>query len=153
MKNRQTVGPVELLHEVTGERGQPRQAADINAGEGAESGHDSILEELGGMGETRNADVNEGRHRCHDPPRDHNAGNPEPRAPALHNQRAGNFEEEVTEEKNAGAKTDDRVVEPRQILHHRELREGDIGAIHERDDVGDKKERNESPVGFAAGAI
>src|SRR5262249_18735757 len=64
-----------------------------------------------------------------------------------------NFEEEVAPEENARAETDDGVVEARQIFRHRELRDGDVGAVDVSDAVAREEQRQQAPVSFLAGAI
>src|SRR5207237_1864861 len=68
-------------------------------------------------------------------------------------ERAGNLEQEVAPEKHAGAEPNHRVVETRQLLRHRELRDRDVGAVDVRDDVAGEEQREKAPVGFGARAI
>ena len=95
----------------------------------------------------------ERRERGDETPSDHDAADPFPRAPLLHDERAGNLQQEVAEEEHSRAQADDGVVEARQILRHRELGDGDVRAVHVGDDVANEEQRQQPPVGFAPGTV
>ena len=76
--------------------------------------------------------------RRHQTPGDHDACNPNPRADPFQDQIARNFEQEVTEEENAGAEPVN-VRGQAEILVHRQRRKRDVGAV----DVGDAVEHND----------
>jgi len=86
-------------------------------------------------------------------PDDHDAGKQSAGAPFFDEQRAGDFEQEVTPEKKARPETDDRVVEAGEVFSHREFRDGDVRTVNVSNDVAEEQERKEAPVGFAAGAV
>ena len=67
-------------------------------------------------------------------PGDQDASDPLPRAPALYDQGAWDFEEEVAEKKDPGAKAEDRFREL-QVGGHGQLGKAYIGAVQVGDDV------------------
>ena len=68
---------------------------------------------------------------------------PESRAKLFHDEVAGDFEEEVSDEEDAGAQAVDGVVEV-QVLLHLELGEGNVDAVEVVHEVEEDHERDES---------
>src|SRR5260370_34373705 len=96
--------------------------------------------------------VNEGHQNRQDSPGDENARDPAARAPALGNQGARNFQQEITNKENSRSETNDMVAEA-QVVRHLERRGADVHAIHKRDDVEQEKKRQEPPCDAAPGAL
>src|SRR6202044_2803509 len=78
------------------------------------------------------------KHRD-DSPRDHDAGDPPPGTPALDDERSGNFQQNVADEKDSRAQTKHPVAES-QIMRHFECRVGDVYAVQESNDVEQPEE-------------
>ena len=86
----------------------------------------------------------ESRERRDKAPRNENSREPFPRAPPLDKQRAGNFEEEIANEKNAETETEN-IIFKSQVVLHAQLRESDIRSVEIRHDVEEKNERKHPP--------
>jgi len=81
-----------------------------------------------------------------DSPTDHDAGDPEPGSGAVEDDVAGDFEEEVAKEEDAGAGGKDGVREPGDVVHG-QFGETDVDAVDVGEDVtgeenGDEPEGN-----------
>ena len=81
-------------------------------------------------------------------PGHHDPGDPQPRPEPLERQIARHFEEEISEEKDAGAPTEHRRGEA-EILVHLERGEADIDAIEVADKVAERHERHDPPADLA----
>jgi hypothetical protein len=86
------------------------------------------------------------------PPGDHDARDPEPRAHLLHGQVAGHFEQHVGDEEQTAADAESRGGEA-EVLVHGERGEADVHAIHVGDEVAQNQKRDQAkahrPHGFA----
>ena len=91
-------------------------------------------------------DEHHGRRR--EPPRDHDACDPAPCADAVQQQVAGHLEDHVADHEQAGAESVGRVAQGQRALQL-ELREADVDAVEEREQVADHDQRHESPGDFA----
>jgi hypothetical protein len=81
-------------------------------------------------------------HEAHqhgdDAPRNHYAGNPTAGAPLLDQDAAGNLEQKIAPEKNAGAEAENLISE-RQLVLHLQRRIADVNAIEISNDKEDEK--------------
>ena len=70
----------------------------------------------------------------------------------MQNDVARDFEEEVSDEENAGAQAVDRLAEP-QIAQHLQFREADVHPIEKGRDVAGEQQRDQAPgdAGVEAG--
>src|SRR6266550_6176216 len=107
-----------------------------------EESHD--VELPGGVDESR-----EYRERA---PRDHDAGQPFPRAPPLDYDCARHLEEHVAEIKHGNAKSVNLVTES-EVGLHAENRERDIHSIELRDNVQQEDEREDPRRDASSGAL
>ena len=83
-----------------------------------------------------------GHRHANEAPSEHDAGNPLGRREFRRDERAGNLENQIADEENAGAGAKDLRRDPRQILRHRELGIGHIDAVDAGND-GDQKYRQD----------
>src|SRR6267378_6755428 len=88
--------------------------------------------------------MNKGHDHSYDSPGNHDASDPAACAPPLGDQRAGDFQDQVTEEEHAGSKTDHPVVEA-QVTRHLEGRGADVHAVQKSDDIKQEQKGEESP--------
>jgi len=84
------------------------------------------------------------RQRRHDPPGDHDPRDPAPRAETVEREVAGDLEDGIADEQDAGADAELRRGEA-EILVHRQRRETDIGAVEIVDDISQGEERDDPP--------
>src|SRR5262249_58784289 len=100
-----------------------------------------------------------GRNEPHpdgeDPPCDHNPRDPFTRAPSLDDQGAWDFEQEVADEEDPRAETEDGLTEG-QVFFHPKLCETDVDSVNECDDVKNEQirddvKRNTSPHALTHG--
>jgi hypothetical protein len=75
-------------------------------------------------------------------PAHHDPRNPNPGAHSFKYEVARHFENEVGDEKDAGAKAVDRVAEL-QVGAHLQLGESDVHSIEEVEDIAEEQERND----------
>src|SRR5262249_42792569 len=85
-------------------------------------------------------------------PGDHDACDPLARTPFLHQDTAGDLQQEVSPEKDAGAKAEDLVRE-RQLTFHLQRCIADIHAIKVGNDKEGEEVRDQSPHDPATSAI
>src|SRR5262249_21352804 len=88
----------------------------------------------------------------HQSPTDQNARDPFARAPPLCDQRAGNFENKIADEKDAGAQSEDAVAEG-EVMRHLQPGVTDVYAIQKGNDVEEKQKWQEPPGDTAARAV
>ena len=123
--------PVRKIHDhsgkKTGFRGSQQKAQPI---------------ELRPHAEAYGQQAREARKGCHEAPGNHDARQPAPRAPLLHDQRAGDFEQKIAEEEHARAEPDHFIGKPESTLHL-QFRDGDIGAIEIRGQIDENQERHQ----------
>lgn len=86
----------------------------------------------------------EAAERGHQAPGDHDAGQPFARAPAFHDKTAGDFEEEVSNEKDARAQADCGIGEPEFALHL-ELCDAEVCAIDIRKQIRNDEQGHQPP--------
>ena len=79
-----------------------------------------------GRSDERHQDGNES-------PSHHDAREPFARAPALDDEAAGNFKEQIADEKYTRAETEDAVAE-RKVMHHFKSRVADVYAVEKSND-------------------
>src|SRR5215831_14221194 len=84
-----------------------------------------------------------------DAPGDHDAGNPAARAPLLDQNASRNLEQEVAEEKDAGAEPQDLISE-RQVTFHLQRGITHVDPIEISNDKEDEKIGHQSPHDSAA---
>ena len=92
--------------------------------------------------------ADEHHRRRRDPPRDHDARDPEPDADAHQQQIAGDLEDRVGNEKQPGAEAVHSGAEA-EIAVHRQRREADVDPIEIGDDVEREHERQQPPARLA----
>src|ERR1043166_772188 len=93
--------------------------------------------------------AHKGRERGNQAPRDEDAGKPFARAPTFDEQRAGDFEDEVTDEEDADSQAENFLGEF-QVAGHAQFGKADVGAVQIRDDVKQEHQRHHSPRDLAA---
>src|SRR5208282_1150102 len=126
---------------------EPVGEVDEDAGEETGLGdaqQDSNEVEMRGRSNERHQDGDE-------PPGDHDAREPFARAPALDNEAAGNFEEQVADKKYSRAEAEDAVAEV-QVVRHFERGVADVYAVEKGDDEKGEEKRQEAPRNAAARA-
>src|SRR5579864_5380536 len=124
---------------------EPVREVHENAGEESGFGHaqqDSNEVEMHGRPDERHQDGDES-------PGDHDACEPFAGAPALHDEAAGNFEEQVADKKYSRAEAKNAVTEA-QIVRHFEGGVADVHAIEKRNHKKCEEERQETPRDAAA---
>jgi hypothetical protein len=94
--------------------------------------------------------VNEHHRRRDDAPRDHDPGDPDPRAKLLEEDVARHLEEKVADEEDPGAKGEGGITE-REVLDHLQLREAHVHPVQVGQDVAEEQEGNEPPVDLRVG--
>src|SRR5580692_1298783 len=87
-----------------------------------------------------------------DSPRDHDAGDPPPGTPTLDDERSGNFEHHVTDEKHSRAQAKDPVAES-QVMGHFQGRVGAVYPVEESNDVEQPKEGQQTKCDSAPRAL
>ena len=151
------VGAGEVAHDVAGERaaddagdgaageqdgddvgaavgGEPVGEVEDHAGEEAGFGD---AEQAGAWCRTRPGRADERGAAGDDAPGDEDAADPDARADLVQDEVAGDFEEEVAEEEDAGAEAVDALREL-EVAEHLQLGEADVDAIDVGDDVGER---------------
>src|SRR5262249_44968063 len=100
----------------------------------------------------RRRSPHEDHARGDEAPHDHDARNPDPGAYALENQVRGHFEQEITDEDDAGAQTVDRVAVP-EVRGQLLLGETDVHPTEKGRHEADAQEWNELPRDFCNHAV
>src|SRR4029077_1713335 len=121
-------------------RAEPVREVDENAGKEtgfADAEKNSNQVEMHGRSNERNEDGNQS-------PGNHNAREPFARAPALDDEAAGNFEEQIADKKDSRTEAEDAVAE-RKVMRHLESGIADVHAIEKRDDEQSEKIGQEPP--------
>ena len=77
-------------------------------------------------------------------PGNQNARNPAPRAPALDNQRAGNFKQKISGKENPRAQAE-YAVGKSQVAGHLQAGKTDVYAVEIRDEIQDEKKWQQTP--------
>ena len=90
-----------------------------------------------------------GRHQA---PADHDARDPDARAEFMQSEIAWNLEEDVADEKDAGAEAENLRREA-EIFVHGKRGEADIDAVEEIDRVAQDEERDQAAARLADGAF
>ena len=94
--------------------------------------------------------VDEGGENGDQTPRNHDARDPFASAPSLDQDGAGNLEQNISQEENAGSQAIHAIGES-EVNAHAESCEGDIDAIDEIDEVEKTQKREEARSNSAAG--
>ena len=95
-----------------------------------------------GAGDVKSRLVGDKSHaRRQDAPGDHDPGDPQPCAHAVHDQVAGHFHQGISEEEQPGAKTVGRRGDP-QIDGHVGFGQRNIGPVQKADDVSKNQHRH-----------
>src|SRR5215467_7038944 len=96
------------------------------------------------------------RHEAHpdgeDPPGKHDSRDPFARAPALDNQSAGDFKQEVADEEDSRSETEGRFAET-QFFFHPKLCETDVDPVDESNDVKKEQVRHDAKRNMSPHAI
>src|SRR5450755_2841886 len=95
--------------------------------------------------------ADEGHPNRDQSPRDHDARDPAPRTPALDDESAGNFQNDIAEGEDAGPEADHAIVEA-EIGRHLQGGGGEIVAIEVGNDVKQEQIRQKTQGNPAAGA-
>ena len=99
--------------------------------------------------------VDKGYPHRDEPPRDHDAREPAPCTPTLHDDGAGNFQNDVAEGEDARPEPNYAIVEA-EIVRHLQGRSGKIGAIKVSNYVKQEHKRQKTqgnPAACAAGNV
>ena len=75
-----------------------------------------------------------------------------PRAPALHDQCAGDFEQKISRKENARAQAEDPIRESK-IVRHFKARKPDVYTIQVSDKIEDEKKWQQTPRNASPGAF
>ncbi|MCY1429775.1 hypothetical protein D9M71_457050 [compost metagenome] len=92
----------------------------------------------------------EGEQGGDDAPGDHDASDPDPRTDLVQDDVAGNFAEEIADEKHARAQSVNRFAE-RQIVHHLQFGKTDVDPIQIGAQVAQHQKGHQAPRGFTVG--
>ncbi len=95
--------------------------------------------------------VDEGHQHSHKSPGDHDASDPTARTPSLHNQCAGDFQQEVTEEEDTCPHANHTIAESK-VAGHLESGGPNVHSIQESDNVQHKQEGQKTPCDTMPGA-
>ena len=79
-----------------------------------------------------------------DTPADHDPGNPDPRPDLLEDHIAGDLEQEVADEEDAGAEAVDRIAEV-EVDSHPQLGEADVDSVQVGRDVAEEQQGDQAP--------
>ena len=93
--------------------------------------------------------VHEGHRRRDEAPSNQDARKPFPRTPSLHQQRAGNLQEQITDEEHANAEAEHVLRKP-QCLAHAQLGKSHVRTVEVGDDVEQDDQRQDAPGDLAA---
>jgi len=96
--------------------------------------------------------VDERHQHRHHSPGNHDAHDPATSSPSLHDQRPGDFQQEVTEKENPRSEPDHTLAEP-EIMGHLERRRTNVHAIEKCDHVQQKQKGEEPPRDTMPGAL
>ena len=87
---------------------------------------------------------NEGERRRDDAPGDHDAGDPDARADLFQEDVRWHFEDEISDEEQAGAEAEGGLAQAERLVHV-ELGKADIDAIEIGHEIADDQERDQPP--------
>ena len=89
--------------------------------------------------------ADEHHRRRHQPPRNHDAGDPPPRADAREDDVARNLERHVAQKEDAGAEAVGPRGKPERLIHL-QRGESDVDSVEVGDDVEKKEKGNQAPA-------
>src|SRR5712671_82702 len=95
--------------------------------------------------------VNERHEYGHHAPGNHDASDPLASAPSFDNQRAWDFQQEVTKKEDPGAKSDHALAES-QVMWHLKRGSSNVHAIKKSDHVEQEQKRQKTPRDALASA-
>ncbi|MCY1524754.1 hypothetical protein D9M68_597020 [compost metagenome] len=166
----QAVRAVKGLHDPPGQRvaenaghrnGGHEQRDDLGAAMGripvCQVQDHAGIETRFGQAQQEAQDVEAGRrldeheHARQDPPRNHDARDPDAGAQPVHEQVARHFEKEIANEEHTGAQAEHGFAEP-QVLRHLQFGEAHVDAIEVGDHVAEHQERHQPPEHLGVGA-
>src|SRR5215469_7091667 len=87
--------------------------------------------------------VHESHQDRDDAPRDHDAGDPKARAPALDDKSSGDFQQHVADKEDSCTQPKDAVTET-QIMRHFQSSVGDVDPVEKSDEIEEPQEGKQS---------
>ena len=88
--------------------------------------------------------------RGNDAPGDHDPGDPRTGPETLQQDVAGDFEEEIPDEEDAGPDSEGGVAQG-QVLEHLQLGKADVHPVQVRENVAQEQKRNQAAVNLGVG--